>query len=272
MVRGKFGITLGAVAVIAFTLAFFGFTEVLVLVVGFALIAERSNWLSKQTLQALYLRLSLSIVTIVLGWIFIGISRFFHFIYAYNAEGLMTSIDNVIVGILNILMLVVCIIAVVRVLQDKDANLPLFGSLADKSLGLFRKKATPPPPNYQSGPSYAPPSGQPRPYQPPMPNAAPGQHYAPPSPNPAPAPGPVPNSAPAQDPGIAKQPVVPDRKPAAPEAASAPEEKVGSYEKPKAEAPAAAENQTVPSGWTCATCGRINTGNFCAACGSRRPD
>ncbi|MFA7206591.1 MAG: hypothetical protein WC102_09715, partial [Saccharofermentanales bacterium] len=43
---------------------------------------------------------------------------------------------------------------------------------------------------------------------------------------------------------------------------------------PTATAPATASQapsvQAAPGSWTC-SCGRVNTGNFCAACGSRKP-
>jgi hypothetical protein len=224
------------VAAIAFAIAFFNFAEVLVLlvlIVGYALIAEGNNWLTKQTLQALYLRLSLSILLTVIGWIFYGFNFLLGTGHLYGVQSVMNNLQNVFDGILYVLMLAACIVAVVRVVGGKDANLPLFGTLADKSLGLFTKKVAPS--NYQYPQQPAP-----GPYAAPSQYTAPGQYTAPAQPV-----APVKPAAPVQpatvlQPEAPVQPVVPVQ-------------------------PAASET------WTC-SCGRINTGKFCAGCGAKNPN
>ena len=53
MTKGKFGLSLAAVAVIAFGFAALRQPQSVLLVVGFALLAERDEWLNRQAMQAL---------------------------------------------------------------------------------------------------------------------------------------------------------------------------------------------------------------------------
>ena len=55
MTKGKFGISTTAVAVIAFAFAALRQPVAVLLICGFALLAERDEWLNKQTLQSLLL-------------------------------------------------------------------------------------------------------------------------------------------------------------------------------------------------------------------------
>ena len=71
MQKGKLGISLAAIAVLAFALMCFGSFELLLLaLVGYAVIVEKNDWLTRQTLQALYLRLTYVIATAVFSWLF----------------------------------------------------------------------------------------------------------------------------------------------------------------------------------------------------------
>lgn len=192
MSKGKYSITFSAVAAISFILAFFGLKELLVLVVAYALIAEGNDWLTKQTLQALYLCLSYVILTVIVDGFFKGLISAFAAIKVYDASSALATIDGFVLGIIGIVMFALSILAILNVIKNKDANLPLFGTLADKSMGVFTKKAV------QSAPVQAP-----------------VPQYAPPPP--------------------AAQPAAPP--------------------------PAKASNE-----WVC-SCGKTNTGKFCAACG-----
>lgn len=159
MLKGKLGITLSAVAILSFVLAFLGYVQILVLVVGYALIVEGNNWLTKQTLQALYLGLAYVIVNTILGGFFGAISYFFG---KLNIEILLDGIGKIQVicdGIVTLGVLVLCVIAIIKLLKDQDANLPIFGNLADKSLGIIKVKAAPQQQQYsqpQSEPVQAP--------------------------------------------------------------------------------------------------------------------
>ena len=156
MLKGKLGITLSAVAVLSFVLAFLGNVPILVLVVGYALIVEGNNWLTKQTLQALYLGLTYVIVNTILGGFFGATNYFFG---KLNIRILSDSIGNiqfVCDKIITLGLLALCIIAIIKLLKDQDANLPILGNLADKSLGIIKVKVAPQPQQQYTQPQAAP--------------------------------------------------------------------------------------------------------------------
>lgn len=140
MSKGKLGLTLSSIAVIAFILSFFGFTEILVLVTGYALIVEADNWLTKQTLQALYLRFAVITISTLFSWIFSSIISFFSWINTGFAVKIFSTVQLLFNGGLNILVLALCLLAIFKVMKNNDANLPIFSQLASKSLNAFESK------------------------------------------------------------------------------------------------------------------------------------
>lgn len=199
MLKGKYPIVLPAVAAISFVLAFFGYYEILVLVVAYALLCERDNWLIKQTLQALYLGLSVGAVLTVLGWVFsfVNVPSWTDMTGFYSFTA---NVHGVLNGIANIFLLVFALMGLLKVIKGEDANLPIFGDLADKSMGIIKPKPV---------------------YTPPVPPVAP--------------------------------PVQPNQQPA-----------------PFVQAPPM--GAPVPSDWHCPKCGKVNSGKFCAGCGTQNPN
>jgi hypothetical protein len=233
MTKGKYGLSLVAVAILSFVLAFFGLLEALILFLAFALILEKDQWLSRQVFQALYLRLAYVILSTVIGWAFTVINAFFGLFKAYRVINFFNSTQSVIQFLLYVGLFAMALIAVLRLAKGKDAGLPLIGTLVDKTFGIITPKAKP-------QPAYQAP--QAAPYQAPAPNA---QAYQPPAAQAAPPPPPP--AAPAPQP-----------EPAAP---------------PPVEKPAPAETPSEPKAdgtWTC-SCGRDNNSNFCMSCGKPRP-
>jgi hypothetical protein len=235
MTKGKYGLSLVAVAILSFVLAFFGLLEALILFLAFALILEKDQWLSRQVFQALYLRLAYVILSTVIGWAFTVINAFFGLFKAYRVINFFNSTQSVIQFLLYVGLFVMALIAVLRLAKGKDAGLPLIGTLVDKTFGIFTPKAKPQP-TYQAPPpqaaQYQAPVQNAQAYQPPAAQAAPPQSPpAAPAPQPEPAaPPPVEKSAPAETPPA-----------------------------PKAD-----------GSWSC-SCGRDNNSNFCMSCGKPKP-
>lgn len=281
MTKGKYGLSLAAVAILSFVLAFFGFVEVLVLVLGFALVLEKDKWLSRQVMQAFYLRLAYSILLTVIGWVFTAFSSLFSLVKVYGAAAALSSVQSVISFLLYIGLFVLGLMAVLQLAKGKEANLPIISGLVDKSFGIFKPKA------------QAPVAPQPVP-------AAPVQQQTPPVPAPqAPAPAqqgaaatppPAPVQAQEAAPAAPPAPVTP---PAPVQETAPPAPPVPVQEEPPTQplpvqeapppAPPAEKSQTPPAqpapppqapvaadGWTC-SCGRDNKGNFCMSCGKPRP-
>ena len=94
MTKGKFGLSLAAVAVIAFGFAALRQPQSVLLVVGFALLAERDEWLNRQAMQALLLTIAYYLAELVTGWIFGGLARFFGWVELYGAAGAMGKVGS----------------------------------------------------------------------------------------------------------------------------------------------------------------------------------
>ena len=258
MTKGHLGLNLAAVAVLGFVLAFFGFLEALILLVAYALLIEKDVWLTRQTLQALYLKLVYQAALTVIGWAFLLLEKLFGLFKATRIVAALANINNFIDTILYICLFLLCALAVIRLIKEHDADIPLAGNLAGFTLDKVSALNPDAPAAAPATPAApAAPATPVAPTAPPAPvasAAAPAvSPFAPPQRTVAPAPAPAEPAPAALDDESAP---VSESAPATPVAPAEPE--------PVAAAPAE------PAGsWTC-SCGRVNAGKFCMNCGSPR--
>jgi hypothetical protein len=274
MNKGKFGISLTALAILAFVLCFFDLTVVLVLLVAYAFLIEKDEWLTRQSFQALYLNIAYITALTVVGWIFSFFITILNWAKAYGASAVLGEAESFIKFLLGIALFVCALLAVLRILKDKDARLPVLGKLADYTMGIIEKPAAPP----QAAPSFQAPAPAQQPqlaYQSPV-NV---QQPAAPVPQAPAAPAPAPVVSPFQP--AAPAPVTVFQSPAP--AASAPLQEappapaIQPAEQPSAfsaaaepAAPAEVQQAAPASGYWICSCGRENWGNFCVTCGNPR--
>ena len=83
MTKGKFGLSPTAVAVIAFGFCALRQPQSVLLVAGFALLAEKDEWLNRQALQALLLAIAYYLAELVTGWICGGLAWLFGWVSLY---------------------------------------------------------------------------------------------------------------------------------------------------------------------------------------------
>ncbi|MEA4888185.1 MAG: hypothetical protein VB070_01780 [Clostridiaceae bacterium] len=243
---GKFGLSLSALAILAFIISFFSSTQtigallVLVLFLAYAAILEKDQWLTRQVLQAIYLNLAYLVAYTVISWIMTAILALFAQFNAYQAVSSIDQIFSVLKFLLLVAYFVFSLLAVLKLAKNQDAGVPMVGPLVDKTLGIFRPQAAPAAPVQPVAPAYqAPAAYQPQTaYQPqntpityPTPPAAPAAESS--------APAPAAEAAPVQVPA----PV---------------------------QAPVPVQAQAAPGTWIC-SCGHENNGNFCMVCGHPRP-
>lgn len=133
MQKGKFGICLWFYAVLAFILAFLGQTLLCGLLLGFVIATEKNEWLSKQVMQAFFLTVFFSVITEVFDML-----NIFRSIPLLGT--VFTTIFNVITSIISLIVLIFCIVAIVRVAKEREANLPLLSSLANRACGLLEQR------------------------------------------------------------------------------------------------------------------------------------
>jgi hypothetical protein len=131
MEKGKFGLSLAAVAVIAFGFSALRQPQSVLLVAGFALLAEKDEWLNRQAMQALLLTIAYYVAGLVTDWIFGGLVWFFGWVKLYDAASAMSTVGSFVGDVLYLALIVFSVLAVLRVLSGKDAGLPFLSKLAD---------------------------------------------------------------------------------------------------------------------------------------------
>lgn len=137
MTKGKYGLCLSMVAVLAFVFAGFGMTTLVVAMLAFAVLCEKNEWLTKQCLQGLYLLL----ICKVLVWAVQALFGFFiNFFSMFSLSGALISAlvkpQDIIVTIVEIAFVVLIIYGAIRLAMGKDAGIPLASALADKTMGI----------------------------------------------------------------------------------------------------------------------------------------
>ena len=140
MSKGKFGLSLAAVAVIAFGFSALRQPQSVLLVAGFALLAEKDEWLNKQAMQALLLTIVYYVAELVNDWIFGGLARFFEWVELYDAKNVMSTAGSFVEDVLYLALIVFSALAVLRVLRGKDAKLPFLSKMVDGDIAALKSK------------------------------------------------------------------------------------------------------------------------------------
>lgn len=135
MEKGKSGIMLGAIAATAFVMCFLGWSTAIILILGFVLIVERNEWLTKQVLKALYLSIGYSLIISVVNIAFNILYRTIgniNFIY-----DLLRIVDTLAVNVVNIGVLIICLLAALKAVKGEETTVPLMDNLAGQTLGII---------------------------------------------------------------------------------------------------------------------------------------
>lgn len=148
MQKGKLGICLPFYAILALILAFMGQLLLGALLIGFVALVERDEWATRQTMQAFFVTLFTSLIS----WIFDSINVFVDIPIVGSA---ISTVFNVIEGIIGIVVLIFLIIGLVHVVKGQDAGIPVFSKLAARAFGIVQQKVY----------TQAPPAGGYQPYQ-----------------------------------------------------------------------------------------------------------
>lgn len=174
MRKGRFGAVLCLYPILAFTGVILHQPLLCALFFLLALLAERDEWASRQSLQAL----ALGLVSYGLGKILNGVGsllpEYTTLYYVFSTVFALVS------NLVYLAAIVLSIVAIVRVLKDQEADLPGFSALAYRAFGKQKPRPIYPgqmPPPYtpgqppyppqgpvppQNGPSGPPPQGGPR--------------------------------------------------------------------------------------------------------------
>lgn len=156
MKKGKYGIVLAFYAVLAFALVILRQPFICALLMLVAVILEKDEWLSRQTIQAFILS--------ILVEFFSMISSALYALPLWWISSFLGGLFSFISGIVFILAIIFSIIAITKVVKEQDAAVPVIADIAYRAYGKVRP--TPPPPappvpphNFQGYPQ--PPAGNP---------------------------------------------------------------------------------------------------------------
>jgi len=160
MEKGKSGITLTFIAAISFIFAATSNTLALVLLVGFTLVYEKNEWLSRQVLQALLVTITVSVIMLLHNIVFDLLATFgadynlsLNQIIRGSSDFQSVTYDgiSIVLSLLSILITrvvrygsyVLYIIGFFKVIKGFDAKLPLISGFVDKAFGIIRPKPAP---------------------------------------------------------------------------------------------------------------------------------
>ncbi len=131
MRKDRFGICLSFYAVIAFVFTILGQTTLGAMLLGFVILVQQDEWLTRQVMQAFLLTLCYSLLSAVLS--------LFQFLYSIPILGaVVSSVIGFVSGIIWLVLLIFALIALFNVAKGKDAGVPLCKSFADKAFGLVK--------------------------------------------------------------------------------------------------------------------------------------
>ena len=131
MRKDRFGICLSFYAVIAFIFTILGQSTLGALLLGFVILVQQDEWLTRQVMQAFLLNLFYLILSTVLD--------LFHFLYNIPLLGAaVSSVIGLVESVIWLVLLVFALIGLLNVAKGKDAGVPLCKSFADKAFGLVK--------------------------------------------------------------------------------------------------------------------------------------
>jgi len=134
MEKGKLGLRMSFYAVTGFLLAILGYSTLLFLLAGVVLIVEKSEWATRQMIQAFSLCVISSLLYDVLGIL--------DFIYKIPFIGTAWGvIMSVIKGIIGLVVFAFCVVGIINTAKGKEANIPLASKFADWAFGVVKKAA-----------------------------------------------------------------------------------------------------------------------------------
>jgi hypothetical protein len=129
MEKGKFGIRLCFYTVLAFILAYLGYSTALFLLAGVVIFVEQNEWAGRQVIQAICLCVIQNLVSTVLNIL--------NPIYKVPVLGNVWGVvDSLIASVLSILVLVFCVVGIVKNLNGKEANIIGASKFADWAYGV----------------------------------------------------------------------------------------------------------------------------------------
>jgi len=198
MEKSKLGVVLPVLAGAAFLLALFGHVEGALILLIYAIVAEKDDWLIKQSVKALFFGLFIKLANLLAVMLFDLVRAPFRLwleLSAYNSSpiriiNVISSVQSAAAYILQVVFVLIAVYAFVWLMRGKNAFIPGLESIADKTVGLIKEKKE------KKAKKAAPAAAPTPPAPPPKPPAAPVQPAPSVSPPPPPAAEPIVQASP----------------------------------------------------------------------------
>ena len=129
MRKGRFGLVLCAYPILAFACVILQQPILCALVFGFALVAERDEWTGRQCLEALGLSVCAGFLRWVLTWAGDVLPDYPYF-FSY-----LSIVSHILAALVYLGAILLSILAILRVVKEREADLPLLSSLALRAYG-----------------------------------------------------------------------------------------------------------------------------------------
>lgn len=139
MTKGKYGIYLWFYAFLAFVLVALGQTTLCALLLGFVIVAENNEWLTKQVIQAFSLSLVATVLNRVIDWIGTTLNNLLGGLH-HMVGNIISVVFDVFGGLVTLLVLALVVWAIIKVVKEKDAKLPGLSILANKAFDIAKKE------------------------------------------------------------------------------------------------------------------------------------
>jgi len=139
MTKGKYGIYLWFYAFLAFVLVALGQTTLCALLLGFVIVAENNEWLTKQVIQAFSLSLVATVLNRVIDWIGTTLNNLLGGLH-HMVGNIISVVFDAFGGLVTLLVLALVVWAIIKVVKEKDAKLPGLSILANKAFDIAKKE------------------------------------------------------------------------------------------------------------------------------------
>ena len=135
MQKTKLGITIGMLSAVIYFTALFGGYVSLLLVVGYVLLFEQNDWLKRVCYKAVALSIVFSVAVVVVNLIPQALGCLSNFLTIFNGHisySVVTSIVNMVIGVINILETVLFLFLGIKAFTLQDIKVKKIDKFIEK--------------------------------------------------------------------------------------------------------------------------------------------
>ena len=133
MKKGNFGINLSLIAVLCLAFAALGQSVAVLLICGYAILAEKNNWLKKYTVLTVVLMVINYLVNMVISAFFVqALGGLFRVADSFRLVNLMSNFSNILTFVVSLAFVVCYIILAINAVGGKELKISFLDKFFDK--------------------------------------------------------------------------------------------------------------------------------------------